>query len=755
MKKFLLFCLLFLGLFNANWADEVQTTFLSLKGYWGKDKLAQPKTILDQLAKASGKASVLLLEIDSTAGDLGQVLDFAKTIYELKKLKQLKVIVYIHDNALGPAAILPFLADELVSSLFISWGDIPLSTEGALPPNILRNRVRSLIDPQNPHADLLYVLADAMSDSSLQVVNDRGWRIASGNKNAETQMISTTGQTLVVNQNQLQELGLVKAVISPEEFEKIYHVKIEEIPSAEKEPSTFLQLSRETVEKKLQQHIHFNSEGPNTVGYLYVGAHETAITESTWLYIKQGLDFYKKERPLFIILELNTPGGEVFAAQKISDALKEMDTQFNIPIVTFINNWAISAGAMLAYSSRFITVVKDGSMGAAEPVYAGEGGKMEAASEKVNSAIRADFANRAHFFDRNPLIAEDMVDKEMILVLRHGSIVQLGNESQIRLTGPDPDIIISPKGKLLTLNAQQMIDYGVADFMLPSAKLEEITLTEKQAGEWPAEKMLLFHAPFFSTIPKAMIKAYKMDWKTQFFVVLTTPLVSSLLFMGLLVGAYIELNNPGLSLPGSIAAICLFLIILSSFSLELANWLELILLLTGLVLLLVELFVLPTFGLLGVLGIILFFVGFFGMLLPGLNSVKFEYDTQTLNAAGEYFFKRLAWLCGSLILSIIMIALLARYVLPGFSTFNRFVLVGNEQDASKGFVAGDNPAEMPQPGTLAEVFATLRPAGKIIVQDRIYDAVSTGDFIDAGEHVMIVRLEGSVIFVNRERGEKV
>ncbi len=751
---FLTVCLFALGAAYHIRAEEAQTTFLSLKGFLSKDKLSQAKSTLEQLSQRSYRSSTLLLEVDSMGGDLGQVLDFAKTIYELKKLNQLKVIVYIHDNALGPAASLPFLADELNCSLYVSWGDIPLSAEGALPPNILRNRVRSLIDLQNPHVSLLYVLADAMSDPALQVVNDQGWKIATGHQDPQTPMISTAGQTLVVNQNQLLELGLVQSVLSPQEFEKKYQLKLE-ASSASNEEKSNVQLSSQTIEKNLNQYIHFNEKGPNLIGHLYVGDHETAISESTWLYIRQGLEFYKKQHPIFIILELNTPGGEVFAAQKISDALKEMDTQFNIPVVAFINNWAISAGAMLAYSCRFITVVKDGSMGAAEPVYAGEGGKMETASEKVNSALRADFANRARFFDRNPLIAEAMVDKDMILVLRHGSIMRLDNENQIRLTGPDPDVVISPKGKLLTLNAEQMLDYGVADFMLAPAKLSKITPEEEKAGEWPADKTLLFQAPFFSAIPQATIQSYRMDWKTQFFVFLTTPLISSLLFMGLIIGAYMEISSPGLSLPGFIAVTCLFLIILSSFSLQIANWLELILLLTGLILVLVELFVLPTFGLLGVLGIVLFLFGLFGMLLPSLDSVSFEYDTKTLNAAGQYFFKRLAWLCGSLILSIIAIALLARYVLPSFSTFNRFVLAGHEQDASKGFVAGENPADLPQTGTQAEVFATLRPAGKIIVNDRIYDAVSTGDFIDAGEKVIVDRLEGSVIFVNRQRGENV
>lgn len=751
MSFFWHFSIIFLFLFNTLKADE-QVAFLSLRGFLNKESLTEAKASLDKMSQTSQGLPPLVIEIDSTGGELGQVLDVAKTLYELKKLKNLKVIVYIHDNALGPAAILPFLADVVECSLSISWGDIPLGTEGALPPNIIRNRVRSLIDPQNPRATLLYVLADAMSDPSLQVVNDQGWQIAA--KDAKSRAVSSPGQTLVVNQNQLLELELIQEVLTPQQFQAKYHIQTA-TSAALNVTSATLQLSPQSVEKKLAEHIHFNPQGANTIGHIYIGDHEKSINESTWLYVKQALDFYKKQPPIFIILELNTPGGEVFAAQKISDALKEMDTQFNIPIVAFINNWAISAGAMLAYSSRFITVAKDGSMGAAEPVYAGEGGKMEAASEKVNSAIRADFANRARFFDRNPLIAEKMVDKDLILVLRHGAVLRLENESQIRNTGPDPDKVISAKGKLLTLNAEQMVEYGVADMMLAPAKLAEVTPAEQKEGVWPASKMLLFQAPFFSTIPQASIHAYQMDWKTKLFVFLATPLISSLLFMGLMVGGYIELNNPGLSFPGFIAGACLFLIILSSYSLEIANWLELIILLTGVVLILTELFILPTFGLLGVLGIFLFLGGLFGMLLPNLGSVKFDYDTHALNAAGEYFFRRLAWLCGSLILSVGVIVLLARYVLPGFSAFNPFVLVGHEQDASKGYVAGENPRTLPQPGTHAEVFATLRPAGKIMVQDQIFDAVSTGDFIDAGEKVIVVRLEGGVIFVNREQGEMV
>ncbi len=720
-------------------AEENQTTKMILKGFLGKDELASAKETLNRLSEKENQTLVVV--INSTSGDLIQMLDLAKSIYTLKKLKQLTVVVYLDDNVVGPAAMLPFLADEINTSLVASWGDIPSGAERVLPTNLLQNRVRSLIDPQSPSAATLYLLADAMTDPSVRIIDNQGWKIAR-EKETHYPLISSEGQTLVVNQNQLKQLGIVKSIMPLGEFEKRYAVESQVKPLEGEGEQT---ISSSSIEEKLQHAIHFSKEGPNTIGYLYVGDHESSISQSTWLYIKQGLEYYKKNPPLFIILELNTPGGEVFAAQKISDALKEIDLQYNIPVVTFINNWAISAGAMLAYSTRFISVVKDGSMGAAEPVYAGEGGKMETASEKVNSALRADFASRARFFDRNPLIAEAMVDKDTILVWRHGKVVKLDNESQIRLTGANPDKVISPKGKLLTLEAEQMMEYGVADLLLPPQKLALISPEEKASGQWPADKMLLFHTPYFSQIPQATVKSYQMDWKTHFFVLLATPIISSLLFMGLIIGGYIELNSPGFGLPGAVAATCLFLIILSSFSLEVANWLELILLLTGLAIILVELFVLPTFGLLGIVGFILFIAGLFGMLIPGLSSVSFEYDTQTMNAAGHYVIQRLAWLAGAMLVSAIIIALLAQYVLPSFAGFSRFVLTGWEQE---GFIAGEDPSDLPRPGATGKSLTPLRPAGKIVVKDHIYEALSTGGFIEADESIRVVRLEGSTIMVS-------
>jgi len=739
---------IFLFVFTTTLCDAATSKVLSLKGYLDSDKLESVNSSLDDIK--SDEVTHLIIELDSTSGDLKKVLETAKKIYGLKGQGLVKVTVYIEDNAIGPAAVFPFLADDLFISPFVLWGDIPLGTEGVLPTNLLRSRVTSLVAKGNAHENLLKTISTAMTDPSLVVTLDRTLQLSQANNDNLGSIISNKGQALVLNHNQMLTLGLVTETISPKEFRARVNLTPQQKESLEVAPSDLAEVTQVDFDQELAKYISFSTTEKNTIGYISLDDRSSPISQSTWIYIKTALDHYKKEKPAFIILMLNTPGGEVFASQKISDLLKEMDTQYNIPVIAFIDNWAISAGAMLAYSCRFITSVKDGSMGAAEPVLMGEGGQMKAASEKVNSALRTDFGNRAQFFDRNPNIAKAMVDKDIILVLRHGKIVMLDKKDQIRYKGSDPDTVITNEGKLLTLNAEDMVRYGVANAVIPTNKITAITKEEKSKGQWPFEKEQLSGYSFFNTIPNATVSAYQMDWRTRFFAILAMPSVASLLMLGLLVGGYLEFNSPGFGLPGALGLTCLVLIIMSNLSLDIANLLEVIFLLVGIGLIIVEFSLLPTGGILGLVGAVFFIGGLFAIMLPGVGSVDYELDTQTFNAAGEDFFMRLAWLCGTIAVAFGVIVVLAQYVTPSFAGLNRFVLSGHEQNADEGFIAGDDPNTLPQPGEKGEVLATLRPAGKVEINQKIYDAVTAGGFIEKGERITVERLDGSVIVVNKD-----
>lgn len=497
--------------------------------------------------------------------------------------------------------------------------------------------------------------------------------------------------------------------------------------------------------EKLHEHIHYNAEGPNNIGYIAIDQRDAEISQATWLYVKKALEYYRQTKPIFIIVHLNTPGGQVFAAQQIADALRDIDLKEHIPVVAYIDEWAISAGAMIAFGCRFIVAADNASMGAAEPIIMTSSGEPQQASEKVNSAIRVDFANRARIFGRNPDIAEAMVDKDIILVWRHGKVVHLSSPEQIRLNDPDADVVISAKGKLLTLTAQEMLLYGIADLVVPAAS-STVTPEEYAQGHWPADKMGLWQAPFFKDIPNGAVDAYSMDWKTRFFVFLTTPIVSSGLFTAMLIAFYMEMSHPGFGIPGVIALTSLLLIVIATFSLEIAGWLEVIFLSSGLLFILLEFFAVPTGGLLAGVGALFFLAGFFGLLLPGLGQVNFEWQTGTFNAAGEDVLERLGWLCGAIVLAAISIAWLARYIAPRWYAGSRLILTGHEQDASAGYTAAGDTF-MPPPGSRGVVTGALRPAGKVLIDDVPYQAMSDNFFIPEGTIVAVVRSEGTTLFV--------
>ncbi|GAB4190232.1 MAG: NfeD family protein [Simkaniaceae bacterium] len=492
---------------------------------------------------------------------------------------------------------------------------------------------------------------------------------------------------------------------------------------------------------EMDKAFRYNREGPNYIGYLQI-ERDRQIDQSTYIYIKFALDEFKKKHVSFIVLDLNTPGGEVIYALKIAALLQEMDLKYHIPVIAFIDNWAVSAGALLAYSCRFIGIVPSSIMGAAEPVLASSSGEMKAASEKVNSALRAEFTNAASLFHRNPLIAKAMVDKDIILVFREGQIKELSKPEEMVPT----DTIISGKGKLLTLNAKELAAYKVADFMIPYINLPAVTDKEREAGLWPASKSLVFQQPILKKIPGAILISYK-NWKINFFSVLTHPVVSSLLLIGLMLGFYVEMSTPGFGVPGFIALACLVLIVLSSFAVYAISWIEVIFIVLGIALLLIEIFLIPGFGFTGILGIVICIIGLFALMLPSFENFNF-FDPDSFSLIAGSLLHRLAWLAGGLIAAVIIIAFLARFVSKKLLVVSKLVLRG-EEEGSQGYISTPPSSKLPCKGMKGTAFTPLRTAGKVMIDEELYDAVSDGRFIEQGEKVEIIDVRGGHLVVKR------
>jgi membrane-bound serine protease (ClpP class) len=338
------------------------------------------------------------------------------------------------------------------------------------------------------------------------------------------------------------------------------------------------------------------------------------------------------------------------------------------------------------------------------------------------------------------------------LVLRDGKIIKLESEDQIYKEGEHPDVVISPKGKLLTLNAEQLMQYKVADALLLPQALEPITEEEESQGKWSLAKSPFSQIAFFKNMEPCEISTFSMDWQTRFMAFLALPQVSSLLFLAMVICFYLEMNSPGVTLPAVVGTLCLFFIILSSFALQAVHWLEPILFFFGVFLALAEIFVLPTAGILAVLGGLFMLVGLLGMMIPGFDAIHFE--GSNLNAAGEYVLSRLGWFSGALLIAAVVVIILSRYVKPRVNFFKRIVLQDTEllQTGVHRMQAEENvPHTKVTVGDFAHVAVTLRPAGKIVVTTSFgaleIDAQSTGAFIEKGSKVHVVKIEGEKIFV--------
>lgn len=495
------------------------------------------------------------------------------------------------------------------------------------------------------------------------------------------------------------------------------------------------------------EHIQYASSSTNRFGYIAIDQRDAMISESTWLYVKTALDYYKENPPVAIILHLNTPGGQVFAAQKIGDALYEMDREFSVPVIAYIDNWAISAGAMLAYSCRYIVATRDASMGAAEPVMA-TGTKMESAPEKVNSVLRADMQNRARFFDRNPDIAVAMVDQDVLLVERLGKVEILSSKDQLVQKGENPHRVISDQKKLLTLTGPELVELGVAELLVDPVRLPKSS-EKKNPLQYSGKELQLFHQPFFDQIPDPEIDVYQMDWRVRFLSLLTHPAVGSFLVLGMMLGFYMEMSTPGFGLAGSVALICLCLTLLASFALQALTLLEIALMTIGAFLILADLFLIPTFGIMGIIGAILCILGLFGLLIPGLDAISYDLDSATVNAAGKAALQRLAWLCAGLSAGVVAIVGMTYWISPKFSVLNRFVSTGEQQ----GFTAGALKEQMPSVGATGVAISSLRPSGRIEVENKIFDALSTGRFIEKGDSVVVHQVRGSQVYVQKSKGK--
>ena len=404
-------------------------------------------------------------------------------------------------------------------------------------------------------------------------------------------------------------------------------------------------------------------------------------------FIQRVLNEAQKNQAAAVILDINTFGGRVDAAVQIRDAL------LNSPVrtIAFIDKRAISAGALISLAAQTIVMAPGSTIGAATPVQSGPAGSTTApTSEKTVSYVRKEFRATAESRKRPPLIAEAMVDSDVVI----------------------PDV--SEKGKLLTLTTEEALKLKVADLQANSieALLKELNILDTE------------------------LRSFTPNWAEEVVRFLTHPVVSSLLVSVAMLGIFLELRTPGFGAPGVIGLSSLSLFMWGHWLVQLAGWEELLLALLGVFLFALELFVIPGFGIVGILGL-LALLGALVMSTLGAGS----HSGFVLWAVVRMGF--------SVALAIVLTALFLKF-LPKLP-IGRKLILSTALETSDGFYSAP-PTDYQWLGRTGLAHSTLRPAGIADFQGHRVDVVSDGEFIDAGAPIRVLHVDGNRIVVQRDLG---
>lgn len=401
--------------------------------------------------------------------------------------------------------------------------------------------------------------------------------------------------------------------------------------------------------------------------------------------VRLALEEADQKEASMIIVHMDTYGGAVNDA----DDIRTMLLGSNVPTHVFVDKDAASAGALISIACDSIYMAPGASIGAATVVTGNTG---EAAPDKYQSYMRSMMRSTAEAKGRDPRIAEAMVDEKL------------------EIEG------VTEVGSVITFSVSEAIQHGFCEAQVNS--IEEII--ERQG------------------VDDFEILRYEMNTVEHVISFFLNPVVSGFLILVIFAGIYFELQTPGVGFPilASIIAIILYFIPYYLTGLA-ANW-EMVAFGIGVLLLILEIFVLPGFGVFGVLGIALILMGLTLGMLP--NDI-FDF---TFVPSGDFFVAILTVLLAAMIAMVLFFSLTPK--INQWRAFRRFSLADTQQRAD-GYTASFYSSDLL--GKEGVAHTRLMPSGKIMIEEEIYDAYSRGEFIDRGEKIKVISTEGTSVRVKK------
>ena len=412
------------------------------------------------------------------------------------------------------------------------------------------------------------------------------------------------------------------------------------------------------------------------------------ISKATERILSKGLEQASKKNYDFVIIHLNTYGGAVASA----DSMRSSLLRFPIPVAAFVDNQAVSAGALISIACDSIYMTEGSTIGAATVV--NQNG--EPMPDKYQSFMRAMMRSTAQANGRDPLIAEAMVDPSMVV------------------PGIADDSL-----KVLSFTMEEAIENGYSEGN--ASNVDDV-------------------AKFLTKGENYSIHNMKISSIDKIISFLLSPLLQGILLMVIIGGLYFELQSPGIGFPSAAAVLAALLYFAPLYLEGLAeNW-EILLFVAGILLIMAEIFVIPGFGVAGISGIIITITA----LVFAMVDNNLFYFEGSINFS--VVLKPLSIVLFSGFTSLLASIWLAGKILPG-SSFSHLSLK-TKLDSRSGYVGVEDNLQM-MVGKVVIAASSLRPAGKIEIEGRWYEATLEYGMADKGDKLIITKFEGGRLYCER------
>ncbi len=443
-------------------------------------------------------------------------------------------------------------------------------------------------------------------------------------------------------------------------------------------------------------------------------------------YLRSRLEGAKRHGADLVIVEFDSPGGELEASYGIAEMLRDVDWAYTVALC---QRQALSGAALASFGCDELIVgpnARIGDIGVIRPDF-GEFA-FRFAPAKIVSDVVAFGRGLAEAKGRPPELIEAMIDKDVQVFTRIDAegrrifrTLRVGEENKL---GAEWELIPeSGPERFLELTGTRLVDVGLASQTVGDASdLPDVL-------NYPADK--LRRMSFKTT-----------DRLAAFF---GHPFMVGLLIVVGTLALYFELSSPGIGIGGVIAFICAGLFFWSSVMGGTAGLLEILLFIGGVAFLLLELFVIPGWGITGLIGVLMILSS---AVLAGQHFVIPRTTTEM-----NQFITTLATVLGAALVVLVGCALITRRV-GQIPVLNQIVLpppnVEGGDSASKE-LGNAKPAAPAHPivsvGDWGQAVTVLRPAGRARFAGKFVDVVSDGDFVEPGSMVRVIQVQGAVVTV--------